>query len=128
MRRLAHHAAALYSALRADPPRAARWALLAVLAWLVLRPPFFPLLGNTVSLVSLRSERAGRRKELEAYAADNALLKARLLSLQGSDPFVVERLRRRQGLVRPGEFDYAAVAQALRPANPPCPPPARRPE
>ena len=128
MRRLAGFVASLYAAVRADPPRAARWALLAALAWLVLRPPFFPLLGNTVSLISLRSERADRKRELDEYAAANALLRNRLLSLRGSDPFVVERLRRRSGLVRPGEFDYAAVAEALHRPDPPCPPPARRPE
>ncbi len=119
-------------ALRSDPVRAARWALLMALAWLVLRPPFFPLLGNTVSLVRLRSERADLRQELDKTAAENAKLRARLVSLHGADPFVVERLRRRSGLARPGEFDYAAVAEALSAeaakANPPCPAPGRRPE
>ena len=128
MRRLA----SLLSVLRSDPARTARCALLAALAWLVLRPPFFPLLGNTVSLLRMRSERSALKRELEEYGAGNAALKARLVSLKGSDPFVVERLRRRSGLARPGEFDYASVAETLsargRGANPPCPPPVRRPE
>ena len=114
--------------LAADPARTARWALLAALAWLVLRPPFFPLIGNTVTLLCLRSEKAGLRKELAESAAENARLRARLVSLKGADPFVVERLRRRSGLARPGEFDYAAVAEALKPSNPPCPPSPRRPK
>ena len=115
-------------ALRSDPVRAVRWILLAALAWLVLRPPFFPLLGNTVTLVSLSRERSALRQELDAYAAENARLRARLVPLHGSDPFVVERLRRRSGLFRPGEFDYADVAEAVTRANPPCPAPGRRPE
>ena len=118
----------LVDILRSDPARAARWALLAALAWLVLRPPFFPLVGNAVSLIRLGSERRALAKELDAASAENARLRFRLVSLKGSDPFVMERLRRRIGLVRPGEFDYAAVAEALGRANPSCPPPAPRPE
>ncbi len=128
MRRFTGPMASLYSAIRADPARTARWALLAALAWLVLRPPFFPLLGNTVTLLGLRSEKAALRKELDEYAAENARLRGRLVSLKGSDPFVLERLRRRSGLSRPGEFDYAAVAESAHRANPPCPPHVRRPE
>ena len=128
MRHLVDFPASVLGTLRADPIRTARWTLLGALAWLVLRPPFFPLIGNTVSLVAHRRERSALKRELDAFEAGNARLRARVTSLGGSDPFVVERLRRLSGLARPGEFDYAAVAEALRRANPPCPASARRPE
>ena len=103
--------------LASDPRRAARAALLAAVAWLVLRPPFFPVLTNAWTLWELQQERAAGRARVQKAETANARLRRQL----GSDPFLKERLARQAGLKRAGEFDYLSVAEAL----PPCPTKAR---
>ena len=105
--------------------------LVALLAAAALgRPLLWPLLENTRDLAALHAERAGaRERTLEAEKA-NAALRRDFLALRRRDPFVVERLGREAGLIRPAEFDYASLAEALspKPPLPSCPAPPRRTE
>ena len=103
--------------IRARPRRAGAWAAGAVVTWLVLRPPFFPILGNLWTLRSLRRERSCALQRVRDLDASNALLRTELLQSLHPDPFVLERERRRAGLKPKREFDYASLAEAV----PPCP-------
>ena len=87
--------------------------LVGALALLVLRPPVCPLLGNTVSLVELVRERSALRDRVRAGAEANGKLKAEFMAIARRDPFLMERLSREAGLLKPREFDYTSVAEAL---------------
>lgn len=113
-----------WSWLRADPPRAARWAVGAALVWIVLRPPFFPAVTHFWTLRELRRDCAAAGVRVAAKRAENARLYGELKRMTGADPFLREKLAREAGFLRPDEFDYLAVAEAL----PPCRPPGRRTE
>ncbi len=106
---------------RQHPAGLALSGLALLLAWLVLRPPFCPLVGHAATLLALGRERASLRAELREQATENARLRARFLAVRREDPFLMERMARASGFLRKHEFDYAAVGEALN-RLPPCPP------
>ncbi len=112
---------------RANPRRAVLGGLAGIWIWLMLRPPLFPLVTNTVDLLQLRLERNALREELRRTLEVNTALRSELLSVRRREPFEIERLSRQAGLLKPEEFDYASVAEALRAAPLPSCPTASRP-
>ena len=115
--------ASLHGLVRARqrPAGLALSGLALLLAWLILRPPFCPLVGHAAALLALGRERAALRSSLQAQAAENARLRERFLAVRREDPFLMERMARASGFLRKGEFDYAAVGESLN-RLPPCPP------
>lgn len=89
-----------------------------------------PLLGNTRDLARLHEERGGLRARVKAREVANEGMRRDFLDLRRRDPFVLERLGREAGLIRPVEFDYALVARALSAKGtlPSCPKGLLRPE
>ena len=95
-------------------------------AALLARPLLWPLLQNIRDLARLASERAEIRLRLAGAEKANTALRRDFLAQKRRDPFVLERLGREAGLIRPAEFDYASLIEAL--PVPPCPAAPSRPE
>ena len=106
---------------RRHPAGLALSGLALLLAWLILRPPFCPLIGHATALLELSRERAALQAGLRVQAGENARLRSRFVAVHREDPFLMERMARASGLLRAREFDYAAVGEALN-RLPPCPP------
>jgi hypothetical protein len=98
---------------RRHPARLALSGLALLLAWLILRPPFCPLIGHAAALRTLGREREALRSGLQVQAAENARLREQFLAERHEDPFLMERMARAAGFLRKREFDYAAVGEAL---------------
>lgn len=112
---------------RRNPAGLALSGLALLLAGLILRPPFCPLVGHAATLLALGRERTTLRACLRIQAAENARVRTRFLAVRREDPFLMERMVRASGFLRKSEFDYVAVGEALNrlpPTNrlPPCSP------
>jgi cell division protein FtsB len=79
--------------------RVGRWALLAVLAFVL-----YLYVGPAATWVSKYREAGERRAEVAALKAENAQLREQRRRLR--DPAVLEREARRQGMVQAGEKGY----------------------
>ena len=106
---------------RQHPAGLALSGLAFLIAWLILRPPFCPLIGHAATLLALNREREALRADLRTQTAGNARLRTQFMAVRREDPFLMERMARASGFLRKSEFDYAAVGEALN-LLPPCPP------
>ncbi len=79
--------------------RLGRWALIAVLAFVV-----YLYIGPAASWVSAYKEAGRKRAEVAALKAENQRLKERRRALR--DPTALEREARRLGMVKAGEKSY----------------------
>jgi cell division protein FtsB len=79
--------------------RLGRWALIAVLAFVV-----YLYIGPATTWVSTYNEAKRKRADVAALKAENQRLRARRKEL--SDPAALEREARRIGMVKAGEKSY----------------------
>jgi cell division protein FtsB len=79
--------------------RLGRWALIAVLAFVV-----YLYIGPAATWVSTYREAARKRSEVAALKAENQRLRERRQELR--DPEALEREARRLGMVKAGEKSY----------------------